>query len=443
VNQRDPKGYYSALGISSTASLEEIKHAFRILAKECHPDKNSDPSAAARLKAISEGYAVLSDVDKRSKYDAEAYEAPDRSAKTAPLEPIHCSSCGKPTAQPRHAVYWTVVSLLIASWRTPSQGIYCATCAGRISLRCTAISAAFGWWGVWGLFWTPISIFSNANGGQRQQGSEARLLWYNALAFLSQGKLAVTHALARQVAATKSEHALDAADLLAELHRAGVPRDTPPLVDPWKKSSANSALQAALGLAVPAFVVAMIYFDGHPGPAFSAPAWASAPGAILPVSTSTATDGQVPTTTSPMPVAACAEVPADGEVIEGQVARAEFGHHIEINNGSDGPAIIKVRDANTGHVRVAFYVSKGGHAKVGPLPDGTYRIQYAFGPGLAEDCKSFTAIDSASEFPDAETLKKEYREDGAIAQRLSYTLYSVPNGNVRPAVIDRSKFLAE
>lgn len=64
------KDYYATLGVSKTASAEEIKKAFRKLALKYHPDRNQgNKKAEARFKEISEAYEVLSDSDKRRKYD--------------------------------------------------------------------------------------------------------------------------------------------------------------------------------------------------------------------------------------------------------------------------------------------------------------------------------------------------------------------------------------
>jgi molecular chaperone DnaJ len=61
--------YYETLGVPRTASAEDIKRAFRRLAMEYHPDRNQQPGAEARFKAINEAYEVLSDPDKRAAYD--------------------------------------------------------------------------------------------------------------------------------------------------------------------------------------------------------------------------------------------------------------------------------------------------------------------------------------------------------------------------------------
>jgi len=63
------KDYYKILGVKRNASQEEIKQAFRRLARKYHPDVNKDPDAEKKFKEINEAHEVLSDPEKRKKYD--------------------------------------------------------------------------------------------------------------------------------------------------------------------------------------------------------------------------------------------------------------------------------------------------------------------------------------------------------------------------------------
>lgn len=77
----DKRDYYEVLGVSKSASADDIKKAYKKLAKKYHPDMNpGDKAAEEKFKEANEAYAVLSDPDKRAKYDQFGHDAFDPSS---------------------------------------------------------------------------------------------------------------------------------------------------------------------------------------------------------------------------------------------------------------------------------------------------------------------------------------------------------------------------
>ena len=74
-NKRD---YYEVLGVDKSASADDIKKAYRKLAMKYHPDRNpGDKTAEEKFKEVGEAYEVLSDADKRSRYDSYGFAGVD------------------------------------------------------------------------------------------------------------------------------------------------------------------------------------------------------------------------------------------------------------------------------------------------------------------------------------------------------------------------------
>src|SRR5438445_2142433 len=72
------RDYYEVLGVTPTASDEDIKKAYRRRALQYHPDRNNAPEATERFKEATEAYQVLSDAEKRTLYDRYGHSAFDR-----------------------------------------------------------------------------------------------------------------------------------------------------------------------------------------------------------------------------------------------------------------------------------------------------------------------------------------------------------------------------
>ena len=72
----DKRDYYEVLGVDKSADASTIKKAYYKLAKQYHPDVNpGDKEAEKKFKEINEAYAVLSDADKKAKYDQYGHAA--------------------------------------------------------------------------------------------------------------------------------------------------------------------------------------------------------------------------------------------------------------------------------------------------------------------------------------------------------------------------------
>src|SRR5436190_10270663 len=72
---RMPRDPYELLGVDRDASVQEIKKAFRQLARELHPDVNAhDPDAEEKFKGAAEAYEILSDAERRATYDRYGHE---------------------------------------------------------------------------------------------------------------------------------------------------------------------------------------------------------------------------------------------------------------------------------------------------------------------------------------------------------------------------------
>ena len=70
----DKRDYYEVLGVDKTADEKEIKKAYRKLAMKYHPDVSEEEGSEEKFKEISEAYAVLSDDEKRQRYDQFGHE---------------------------------------------------------------------------------------------------------------------------------------------------------------------------------------------------------------------------------------------------------------------------------------------------------------------------------------------------------------------------------
>lgn len=243
---RDPKGYYSTLGVPDDADAGAVKSAFRSKAKRLHPDINPSPIAAKQFQRLTEAYEILSDEGKRATYDknrpkphvkpekkkpapeaksartsekkAAKKPAPETTAKTtvntkstntsqsnnkssSTVAPEVCQ-CGKVTAQPRYVVFDMVAGRGLSIKHKEVTGIFCRTCADRAALKASFITWITGWWALPnGPKETIKALWNNIQGGRKPADRNMRLLVRQAKAFRDRGDLTLARGTAEQALA--------------------------------------------------------------------------------------------------------------------------------------------------------------------------------------------------------------------------------------------------
>lgn len=209
----DYEGHYKALGIPPTASADEVKRAFRNLARDLHPDRNPGKDTTAAFQRINTAYEVLKDTKKRADYNAEgarrmrdAQASPRQeagSSQTSTSRPSTghaaqpktgfsrhqaelrmCASCGCLSAQPRVTYFMAVRGLISVAKTIRKGGVYCPRCAMRKGLLTNLGNWVVGWWALpMGPPRTIEASFTNLAGGYKPTADNVMLLYRQALGF--------------------------------------------------------------------------------------------------------------------------------------------------------------------------------------------------------------------------------------------------------------------
>lgn len=434
----DPLGYYADLGVSPSASLEEIRAVYRALAKIYHPDVNRDRAAAEKFRRVTKAYEIVGNSERRSTYDLTAKDSKlenpysDAPVRRKAVEAIKCSLCRKVTAQPRFLVFRQVVSFIIITQTSPKPGIFCCECASRQAFRSSAISALFGWWGFpWGPINTIREIVRNAFGGERRIEVDEQLIWQNAVAFMDGGKFDLAGSLARQLKSAKdADIALGARHLLDLLAISSLPIGQ--LKSPWKLSPVSVLSQLTMGASIPAVAYFLLVYPS--GGVDRSGYLGASPPLQSKLSEQSASAPAVIT-----PVNLCRKRPKNGQVLQKNTRLVENGHRLTIINGSSGDAIAKLRVGQDKTLAASFYVKQNATASFDHIPDGAYTVQFAYGQAMTKDCISFVEK-IASEFEGVKILQTDVTSTQIITQELSFTLYTVAGGNAHPFGISPSDF---
>jgi hypothetical protein len=475
----DFKNYYRILGVSQEASAEEVKRAYRGLAKELHPDRHPDDSAAtSKFQALNEAHAVLSEPESRVRYDAACIAPEMPTARRQAIDPIKCSSCGAVSAQPRYIIFWYVISLIFMTSRRTMQGVFCPSCAPMKAVQASAVTWLLGWWGFpWGPIWTIGALYRNLLSGTQPADVNAQILGRQTLYFWEKGKpdlaaAAVDQALRFKLAATLREH-------LSELKQALPPAPKAQLVDRWKLLRGwGFWVQLAPALAVVTLVTwnnrtdIMVGIEhqnlAHVGEVKSsvlAEPKATAPvvAAIRPfenfrVVADRGTEGYERMVTSrgtvgfiPKSSIIYGDGMADlrgrcfpfGPVFlpNGMVLREiRVGPHtLKTTNGLSSDAVVKVREMS-GSTVLSFYVAAGGEVAINRVPEGTFIIEFATGHDFSPVCGYFLSNMSSRRFVNAETFKTQSQGNHRYTSVLEITLNPVVGGTAHTVSTDDSTF---
>ena len=259
----DYEGHYKALGIPPTASADEVKRAFRNLARDLHPDRNPGKDTTAAFQRISSAYEVLKDTKKRADYNAEgarrmrdAQASPGQSS-TAPqtstarssssarttaqsgfsrhqAELRMCASCGCLSAQPRITYFMAVRGLISVAKTIRKGGVYCPRCAMRTGLTTNLVNWLIGWWALpMGPPRTIEATFTNLAGGYKPMADNVILLYRQALGFHFAGHSKIALGIVED--ALRMSPSLDMRDKLLTLRQhIGAGRPGPRLRNEWQ-----------------------------------------------------------------------------------------------------------------------------------------------------------------------------------------------------------------
>jgi len=196
----DPEGHYERLGVDPTASMMDIKIAFRRRAMELHPDRNASADTTEEFQQLTESYNLLIDSAARMRYDTNGHSAglgSPPSDREERLRLIVCSMCEEVAAHPRFIIFHEVRSYLLVSKRATVQGIFCPECAQAAGLRATLITWLRGWWALpLGPVYSLLAIARNLLGGAKPNEVNARMLLYQAWAFATAGNTLAARAVA-------------------------------------------------------------------------------------------------------------------------------------------------------------------------------------------------------------------------------------------------------
>jgi hypothetical protein len=471
----DPLGYYAKLGIGPLADTQEIKAAYRQKAKLSHPDINLHEDAEKDFIDLTTAYTVLKNTKSRARYDATA-RSPGLAGLIDPQDPnpkpLHCSRCGKITAQPRYIVFHRVKTFLLFCHHGTIKGIFCRDCADRTAIRASTITWLLGWWGPYGPLRTLKALLCNLRGGDLPRADNLWVLLHQARAFLADGDNDIARALAAQAQAFAKNNE-DRASIAAIVRAAG-PSSTPitrRLKNRWRPWNYTSVMQAlplaGLSLAILVGISALVFrsqtesvsamitirpaqagevrhvaidvLKVRQGPTNDHPVLALldrfstvqvmdsvADGEWARILTPTGVTGYVPSrylfggSGDELKNRWCSDqkgtAPHTGDIL---LRRTGGEHRIAVKNTTGKDVVVRLGPQN-GRTLIAFFMAKGEETVVNGIPDGTFRAIFSTGRNFSRACATFLNDMQTFVAPVTQTLSVSSRN--ALLQNATLTL---------------------
>ncbi|MDQ6826695.1 MAG: J domain-containing protein [Candidatus Eremiobacteraeota bacterium] len=179
--------YYDTLGVSQTATREEIHDAYRASVRTYHPDVNQAPYAQQFMSVLNDAWHTLSDSERRVAYDDSLNRKDTATVRGRPRvwQLLRCERCNRSDLHLRIAVFYYVWSFLVFSRLRSFAGILCTKCRSVCSVQSAAFSALLGPWALpSGLVLTAKALRAAARGGEQPPAQNALLLRHQAMALL-------------------------------------------------------------------------------------------------------------------------------------------------------------------------------------------------------------------------------------------------------------------
>ena len=416
--------YYELLGIARNATAEEIKKAYRNLAKKYHPDLNPDPAAEEMLKRINAAYEVLRDPDRRAKYDRVQRESEERAKREREraqkaqrhqedarreqerrererrereaaaareweefiFNPVACECCGK-CINVRRRTFQRVYSFGLWSHVTEESRFICRACAPKRAFRASIATSLFGWWGIKGPFLTVKAILRNWFLGKARRDFDEEIWFINTMVMFYHGAYEIALAHAKEIVRSKSRYAKA---IEQDIVRRLEPFNIKPIkLEDWFPSALDTVKHGAALMAVPLFIYiqALDAFEKRRTPKTAPQVQVAQQFTEQKNEVKASNDQAVRANVKAEPRDRCKDRPRRGELI----FQIEAGTNtiLEVENRASDDTIVQLVTADGTKLIAEFFLAKRRKFTIRGFPYGHYKMQFAYGTAMTADCDAF------------------------------------------------------